>query len=81
MAKNNQPYQSDAFQELNKNLEVIIALLLRGISRDTAALSLKEQIAILDGLGVRPMSIAKIVGKKPGHINKELVSIRRSARQ
>jgi len=67
--------------ELNKKLEVIIALLLRSLSRDTVVLPLKEQIAILDGLGVRPAAIAQIVGRKPGHISKELVSIRRSAKK
>jgi hypothetical protein len=66
--------------ELNKNLEVMIALLLRTISRDTRGLSLKEQIAVLDGLGVRPVSIARIVGRTQSHVSKELVSIRRSAK-
>lgn len=67
--------------ELNKKMEVVIALFLRSVSRDTAGLPLKEQIAILDGLGVRPVEIAGIVGKTPGHINKELVAIRRAAKK
>ena len=67
--------------DLNKNMEVVIALLLRGLSKETQALPLKEQIAILDGLGVRPVSIARIVGKTANHVNKELVSIRRSAKR
>ncbi len=67
--------------ELNKKMEVVIALLLRSVSRDTAGLPLKEQIAILDGLGVRPVEIAAIVGKTSGHINKELVAIRRAAKK
>lgn len=67
--------------ELNKKMEVVIALLLRSISRDTAVLPLKEQIAILDGLGVRPRTIAEIVGKTPGHVSKELVGIRRSTKK
>lgn len=71
----------DQLAEINKKLEVMIALLLRSLSRETAALPLKEQIAILDGLGVRPSSIAKIVGKKSGHVSKELVAIRRSAKK
>jgi hypothetical protein len=68
-------------RELNKNLEVVIALLLRLISRDNKGLPLKDQIAILDGLGIRPVSIAGIVGKTPGHISKELVAIRRAAKK
>lgn len=42
---------------------------------------MKEQIAILDGLGVRPVDIAVIVGKTPSHVNKELVAIRRAAKK
>lgn len=67
-------------RELNSNMQVAIALLLRLISRDNNSLPLKEQIAILDGLGVRPTEIATIVGKKPGHVSKELVAIRRAER-
>ena len=71
----------DQLVELNKKLGVVVALLLKSISRDTAVLPLKEQIAILDGLGVRPVDIAAIVGKKPGHVNKELVAIRRASKK
>lgn len=67
--------------ELNKKLEVVIAILLRSVSSDNIVLPLKEQIAILEGLGVRPVDIAAIVGKTSGHINKELVAIRRSSRK
>jgi hypothetical protein len=73
--------EKSVFQELNRNMEVVIALLLRSLSRDTNNLQLKEQIAILDGLGVRPISIARIVGKTPSHVSKELVAIRRSTRK
>jgi hypothetical protein len=68
-------------QQLNKNVEVVIALLLRMVSSDTNRLALKDQIAILDGLGLRPSSIADIVGKTDGHVNKELVGIRRAAKK
>lgn len=66
---------------LNKRLEVVIALMLRNISRDNKALQLKEQISILDGLGVRPVEIAQIVGKTPKHVGKELVAIRRETKK
>lgn len=79
MAKIEDSHQTTAINELNRNMEVVIALLLRSISRDTNSLQLKEQIAILDGLGIRPVSIARIVGKTPTHVSKELVAIRRSA--
>jgi hypothetical protein len=67
--------------ELNKKMGVVIALLLKSISRDTTVLALKDQIAILDGLGVRPIDIAAIVGKTSSHVSKELVAIRRAARR
>lgn len=70
----------DELAELNKKMGVVIALLLRSVSRETAVLPLKEQIAILDGLAVRPVDIAAIVGKTPGHVNKELVAIRRGSK-
>ena len=71
----------EELQSLNRNMEVVIALLLRLVSPDNRRLPLKEQIALLDGLGVRPISIASIVGKTTGHVNKELVAIRRAAKK
>jgi hypothetical protein len=71
----------EELQSLNKNMEVVVALLLRLISTDNKRLPLKEQIALLDGLGVRPISIASIVGKTQGHVSKELVAIRRAAKK
>ena len=71
----------EELQSLNRNIEVVIALLLRQVSPDNKRLPLKEQIALLDGLGVRPISIASIVGKTPGHVSKELVAIRRAAKK
>lgn len=71
----------EQLKELNRNMEVVIALLLKLISAENNGLPLKEQIALLDGLGVRPIAIAGIIGRKPGHINKELVAIRRTAQR
>ena len=68
-------------KELNRNMEVVIALLLRLISRDNRSLPLKDQIATLDSLGIRPVTIAAIVGKTSGHVNKELVAIRKTAKR
>jgi hypothetical protein len=54
----------------NRLIKVIIALMLR--PKDERPLSLKQQIEILYGLGIRPTEIAEILGKTPSHINKEL---------
>jgi len=64
-------------EQLNQKIDVVAALLLRLVPRNIDGLSLKEQIKLLDGLNIRPIEIAKIVGKSQGHINKELVAIRR----
>ncbi|MFA5831134.1 MAG: hypothetical protein WC878_04885 [Candidatus Paceibacterota bacterium] len=65
------------FQQLEQKLDVISAILLRLIPRDINGLNLKEQIKLLDGLNVRPIDIAKIVGRSQSHVGKELVAIRK----
>jgi len=62
---------------IRQRLDVIIALLLRLIESDGAALSAKEQILMLSNLGLRPVEIAGILGKKTGYINKELSGLRK----
>jgi hypothetical protein len=59
----------------NTLLRVIIALLLR--REEESVLPLKQQIQMLDDLGVRPTEIAKIIGRSNTYVSKELVGIRR----
>lgn len=66
-----------SLNELNKKLEVIIALLLRLVPEEQQGLNLKEQISLLDNLKIRPVEIAEIIGRNPGYVNKELVAIRK----
>lgn len=42
---------------------------------------LKQQIETLNGLGLRPIEIAEILGKTSTHINKELSGLRKRARK
>jgi len=63
--------------ELNKRLGVMISLLLRMVPREGPSISLKEQIRILDSLGIRPRDIADILGRTATHINKELAGLRK----
>lgn len=58
------------FESTNRLLRVIIALMLR--PRDDNTMSLKQQIEVLYSLGIGPSEISEILGKTPGHINKEL---------
>ncbi len=62
--------------ELNKRLGVVISLLLRMIPKEGGT-SLKEQVRVLDDLGMRPRDIAEILGRTQPHINKELAGLRK----
>lgn len=63
----------------NKLLGVVIALLLRQSEEETP--SLKQQIATLDELGLRPSEIASILGRTSTHVNKELSGIRKGKKK
>ncbi len=66
-------------QSTNKLLRVIVALLLR--RRDEQTLTLRQQIEILNDLGIKPIEIAEILGRNNTYINKELSGIRKSRKQ
>lgn len=70
--------ESIALDSLTKRMDVIISLLFRMVGKDATELPLKEQIAALDNLGIRPVEISQIVGRTQTHVNKELVAIRRN---
>jgi hypothetical protein len=63
----------------NKLLKVIIALLLR--QKEEESVSLKRQIEILDGLGMRPADIADTLGRTASHVNKELSGLRKNRKK
>lgn len=71
--------EKDALESTNKLLRVIVALLLK--RRDTDALTLRQQIEILNDLGLKPLEIAEIIGRSNTYINKELSELRKSRRQ
>lgn len=66
-------------QSTNKLLRVIVALLLR--RRDEQTLTLRQQIEILNDLGIKPVEIAEILGRNNTYINKELSGIRKGRKQ
>ena len=61
----------EVLDNINRNLEVIVGLLIRSTQGADAA-SLRDRIVLLDGLGMRPKDIARVLGKSPTHISKEL---------
>ena len=66
---------NEALESTNRLLRVIIALLLR--RKDQEVLTLKQQIATLNDLGLRPTEMAQILGRLSTYINKELSGIRK----
>lgn len=64
-------------EQITQKLDVVSAILLRLVPKNLEGLSLKDQISLLDGLGVRPVDIGKIIGRPQNYISKELVTIRR----
>jgi hypothetical protein len=66
----------ETLDSTNRLLRVIIALLVR--RKDEQTLTLKQQIEMLNDLGIRPAEMAQILGKTSTHINKELSGIRKS---
>ena len=69
----------NALESTNRLLKVIVALMLRG--KDDQKLNLRQRIEILDELGLKPLEIADILGRKNTHINKELTGIRKTRKQ
>lgn len=66
-----------SLDELNKRLGVVISILLRGIPKEKSSVTLKDQVSLLNDLGLRPKDIAGILGKTQKHVGKELVGIRK----
>lgn len=66
-------------ESTNKLLRVIVALLLR--RREEQPLTLRQQIEVLDSLGLKPVEIAEILGRTNTYINKELSGIRKNRKQ
>lgn len=67
--------EKEYFESTNKLLRVITALLLR--RKDAEILTLRQQIEILNDLGLKPAEICEILGRTSTYINKELSGIRK----
>jgi len=65
----------ELIHQLMQRVELIIALMLRLLPKEK--MSFREQICLLNDLKIRPVDISKITGRSQGHVNKELVAIRR----
>lgn len=67
--------EQNAQESTNRLLKVIIALLLRQKSENTV--TLRQQIEILNDLGLRPVEMAQILGRTNTYVGKELAGIRK----
>lgn len=69
--------EPDGLALTNRLLKVVIAILMRGGERQ---MPLKQQVEVLNKLGLKPKEIAEILGKTNTHVSKELTGIRKKAR-
>ena len=79
MIKHRQNNDIDLSESTNELLRVMIALLVR--RKEEKPLSLRQQIDVLDDLGLKPAKIAQILGRSNVHINKELSGIRKKRKK
>ena len=77
MDDNNIEALKNEVKVLNERLGVVISILLRMMPQEGSSISLKEQVRILDDLGMRPRNIAEILGRTQPYVNKELVGLRK----
>lgn len=68
-------------REINTQLQVIINLMLRGLKHDQDLSTGRDQIVFLKSLGLTPSSIAKVLGKTSGYVNKELSVAKASSKK
>jgi hypothetical protein len=69
--------EESQLQEVTKRLDVLISLLLQTISHGGHNLSVRDQISMLSELGLRPVEIARTLGKTATFVNKELSMLRK----
>lgn len=69
----------ETIESTNRLLRVIIALLLKRKDADT--FNLRQQIEILNDIGLKPLEIAEILGRSNIYINKELSGLRKSRKE
>lgn len=67
--------------ELVKRLDAVIGLLVVTLPQPEHPRSLREQIRLLDAVGLAPSEIARIVGRPAKSVNSELARIRAGAKK
>lgn len=70
--------EENSVESTNRLLRVVIALLLRQGLEPLS--TLRQQIELLNGLGLGQTEISKILGRSTTYVSKELAGIRKSKR-
>jgi len=68
--------ENELLENINRNIEVIIGLLLRSLPDSDAGF--RGRIRMLNDMGMRPKDIARMLGKSTNHVNVELSLSRNS---
>lgn len=66
------------YDAVKRRLDVIIGLMLKQQSKDMTA---REQIALLNSMGLKYNEIAQVLGKNAKYISKELAVLKKSAKE
>lgn len=69
---------SELIENINANLEVVIGLLLRMLP-DSNDAQVRDRVLMLQGMGMRPKDIAKVLATSPNNVNVVLSQSRRKA--
>jgi hypothetical protein len=69
--------ENELLRDIKKRLEVMINLMLQEKAAGSERFSLRDQIALLDGFGLKPKEIAEIIGRANTYVNKELSGLRK----
>jgi transcriptional regulator len=59
---------SEVIDNINRNLEVIISLLVRMLP-DSQDVRVRDRVLMLKNMGMRPKDIAKALGTSPNNVN------------
>jgi hypothetical protein len=67
--------------DIQKRLDILIALLLKEKLKNDKSLTMKELINLLSSLGLKYTEIANIFGKTPSYISSELTQIKKKKKK
>lgn len=79
--KNFKNIEKELLQDIKKRLEVIICLLLQSRPEESEEISLRDQIKLLSGFGLKPKEISEIIQRSSVYVNKEIFELRKSKRR